>query len=347
MPSPQIICHQSRPCDYTLFDIHWVPSSPRMAVCGSTTSGEGVLALYTLAPDGVQEVSRTNRKKALRCGTFRSSCKQDRHFATGDFAGGLDIWDLEVIGEPLTSVKAHGDIINAVDGGGGDGPGAPELVTGSRDGLVKVWDRRQLEKPVVTMSPREGEARRDCWTVAVGNNYSDCDRMVAAGYANGDIRVFDLKTMSVFWETTLPHGVCRLEFNSQDTAMDRLLAVTVEGGVCVWDANTFGGKGGGVVYEGGDQATVWTGRHLPQDKDVIMTGDGVGNVELIKMKQAKKVLTKDGTTKEVPGKLEKLCSVHLSDQPVSSIDWSPDKTGLAATTSFDQSIRVVFTTNLQ
>jgi len=315
-----------------------------MAVCGSTTSGTGILALYTLATDGIKEISRTTRKKALRCGTFRSSSKQERQLSTGDFVGGLDIWDLEVMSEPISSVNAHTDIINAVDGGGGEGPGAPELVTGSRDGLVKVWDRRQIEKPVVTMSPREGENRRDCWTVAVGNNHSDCDRMVAAGYANGDIRMFDLRTMSVFWETTLPRGVCRVEFNHQDSGMDRLLTVTLEGGVCSWDAKTFHS---GVVYEGGDQATVWTGRHLPQNSDVVMTGDGVGNVELLKVKPAKKVLTKDGTTKEMPGKFEKLANVHLSDQPVSSIDWSPDKTGLAATTSFDQSIRVVFATNLQ
>ena len=52
--------------------------------------------------------------------------------------------------------------------------GAPELVTGSRDGLVKVWDPRQKGDPVATMEPGEGEAKRDCWAVAFGNyNYSN------------------------------------------------------------------------------------------------------------------------------------------------------------------------------
>ena len=52
--------------------------------------------------------------------------------------------------------------------------GAPELVTGSRDGLVKVWDPRQKGDPVATMEPGEGEAKRDCWAVAFGNySYSD------------------------------------------------------------------------------------------------------------------------------------------------------------------------------
>lgn len=36
-------------------------------------------------------------------------------------------------------------------------------------GSVKVWDPRQKGKPVATMEPAEGDARRDCWTVAFGN----------------------------------------------------------------------------------------------------------------------------------------------------------------------------------
>ena len=32
-------------------------------------------------------------------------------------------------------MKAHGEIINAIDGVGGVGCGAPEIATGSRDGI--------------------------------------------------------------------------------------------------------------------------------------------------------------------------------------------------------------------
>ena len=44
--------------------------------------------------------------------------------------------DLERIESPVYSVKAHDKIINSIDGIGGlgIGNGAPELVTGSRDG---------------------------------------------------------------------------------------------------------------------------------------------------------------------------------------------------------------------
>lgn len=44
--------------------------------------------------------------------------------------------DLERLENPVYSVQGHGSIINAIDGVGGQdvGYGAPELVTGSRDG---------------------------------------------------------------------------------------------------------------------------------------------------------------------------------------------------------------------
>ena len=44
----------------------------------------------------------------------------------------LDFWDL-----PVYAAKAHDGIVNAIDGCGGlgIGGGAPELVTGGRDGM--------------------------------------------------------------------------------------------------------------------------------------------------------------------------------------------------------------------
>lgn len=39
--------------------------------------------------------------------------------------------------------------------------------------------------------------------------------MVCAGYDNGDIKLFDLKTMSLAWETNLPDGVRNLVIQLQ------------------------------------------------------------------------------------------------------------------------------------
>ena len=40
------------------------------------------------------------------------------------------------------------------------------FISGGRDGEVKLWDRRTLEKPVLRMSPGETETKRDCWSVS-------------------------------------------------------------------------------------------------------------------------------------------------------------------------------------
>lgn len=46
--------------------------------------------------------------------------------------------NLEVPEVPVYSVRAHKEIVNSIDGVGGlaIGDGAPEIVTGSRDGLL-------------------------------------------------------------------------------------------------------------------------------------------------------------------------------------------------------------------
>lgn len=58
------------------------------------------------------------------------------------------------------------------------------------------------------MQPVKGETKRDCWAVAFGNSFNDAERIVVAGYDNGDLKMFDLRTMSLRWECNLKNGVC-------------------------------------------------------------------------------------------------------------------------------------------
>lgn len=51
---------------------------------------------------------------------------------------------------------AHCGIINAIDTVGSvENHGASEIVTGGKDGFVKVWDPRQNNDPVVKIEPDE------------------------------------------------------------------------------------------------------------------------------------------------------------------------------------------------
>lgn len=70
-----------------------------------------------------------------------------------------------------------------------------------------VWDVRQKNDPVAKMEAEEDEKKRDCWTVAFGNSYNAEQRAVCAGYDNGDIKMFDLRTNSVRWEANVKNGV--------------------------------------------------------------------------------------------------------------------------------------------
>jgi hypothetical protein len=47
--------------------------------------------------------------------------------------------------------------------------------------------------------------------VAFGNSFNDEERCLAAGYDNGDVKVFDLRMNAVRWETNVGNGVCTVE----------------------------------------------------------------------------------------------------------------------------------------
>lgn len=57
-------------------------------------------------------------------------------------------------------------------------------------------------------------------------------------------------------------------------------------------------------------------------------------------------VTGEGEKVGVAGTVSLLQNSILSSQPLSSFQWSPDKTGLAVCTSFDQTVRVVIVTKL-
>lgn len=160
-----------------------------------------------------------DKEFGIKCGTFKASPIATRDVSVVDYKGKLLIYDIEY-GKAKYEVQAHATMANVVDGIGGKGPeyGAPELVTGGSDGCVRIWDPRQ-EAPVVSLEPSESEAvKPDCWAVAFGNAYNQEERCVAAGYDNGDVKLFDLRTNCLRWDTNIKNGVCGVEFDRPDIA---------------------------------------------------------------------------------------------------------------------------------
>ena len=183
-----------------------------------------------------------------------------------------------------------------------------------------------------------------------GNSYNNDERMIAAGYDNGDVKLFDMRQNSLIWDTNLKNGVCGIEFDRKDIMMNKLVATTLEGKFHIFDMRTFNAEFGyATLCEPNLKSTVWGAKHLPQNREVFLIQGGNGTCYLYKYNYPTQRVIKDssGRDKGVVGSLELLNSKELAQQPVSGFDWNRDKEGLAVLCGLDQSCRVVIVTKLE
>ncbi|CAN7999334.1 unnamed protein product [Ixodes hexagonus] len=352
MANPKIHTYIKFPVNHTLFDVKWLPHSAKCVALGRQPNGRGLLQVLEMNGERLEPVHEVEQPQGIKCGTFRASSWEERDIATADFEGRLHIWDLEDPREPVANIKAHRQIINSIDGIGGsnDSPVTPSLVTGSKDGSVKVWDPRQMQ-PAVVMEPLPEERRQDCWTVAFGNAYSMEGQCVCAGYANGDVKLFDIRNFKVSWETCIKSGVCSVEFDQRYIYMNKLVVTSVASQIDVFDMRTRHPEKGFARLTTPDShgTTVWTVRHLPQDKDTFATTSGDGSLSIWKYCYPEKRASEgtDGSVEGIPGSLSLLCDSNLSSQPIAGFDWNPHMPGLFALCAFDQTLRVGFVTGLR
>jgi len=346
----QIIEHVNKPLSQTVYDTKWVPCSARFVSLGTPARQTGLIHVYSLTAGDIELQAELERPKAFKCGTFGASSIAERHLATGDFAGGVALWDLERLQEPLFAMQGHEAIINCIDGCGGlKGAGAPEIATGGRDGAVHVWDPRQRDRPVASMLPEEGAPVRDCWAVAFGDAHSADSRVVAAGYDNGDVKLLDLVAGKLRFETNVSNGVCGVEFDRNDIEMNKLVLTTLESRYRLYDMRTeHPVHGYSFLSQEAHQSTVWAARHLPQNRDVFMTCGGNGSLELWRYSYPaqRSIKDKDGHAKGVLGTVTQLQKKKFSTQPIASFDWHADKEGLAVMGVLDQTVRVLLCTKL-
>jgi len=339
MAEPGLVQVTKFSSNFTLLSCTWVPSSPRLAAVGSSLQGQGRLAVYALSGAGLTEVARGGGRaggatRALRCSTFGGT-GDSRHLVTGDFTGRLEVWDPEILAQPVDQVSAHDDLVNCVAGAAG------QVVTGSRDGRVRAWDPRRLARSTASIEGEAGGPAHDCWAVAAGRD----GHTVVGGYSNGDIRLFDLrKPAGCLWATELPGGVTSLEVGE-----GRLVGATVTGGLHLWDLATrhpeFGYCRTDSKVEGG---CLWQVAACPQAPALLAAASQAGCLQLVghEAPLAATVESSDGMDVGIPGHLIHSTNTQLADRPVTSLSWSPDKAGLLAATSFDQTLRVCLATNL-
>jgi len=381
---PQIINVASSSVAFTPFQSLWIPNSANLVVLGETPRRKGKISVYELnfgsGDESDEKANATDKNNSnilklqysvqkdfgFKCGIFcdPSGTADDKSSAsaselvTGDFNGTLNIWDLEKLQKPIFEIKhAHSNIINCAD------TVSTEIVTGSRDGLVKLWDKR-TDKHVLQMKP-EANAHRDCWSVCFGNSYDSLNRMMVAGYDNGDCKILDLRTNKLFFECNVKNGICCVEFDRKNIKLNKLVITTLHSKFRVYDMNTPKHISEGFPYvdvnvndtinmassnTGKQGTTIWKCRHLPQNRDVWLTCLGNGSVDLYKyVYPNERCITDDqGRQKGVIGTVKLLSTNNnsLSTQPIVSWNWHKHKLGLACMTSLDQSIKVVAVTKL-
>ena len=114
--APQIIEHIHKQVDFTPYDIKWVPFSARFVAMGIHANAKGAVNVYSLNNGDLELVTEARTSHGIKCGTFGAASIDERHIATGDHAGKLQVFDLENISTPVFSQQAHASIINSIDG---------------------------------------------------------------------------------------------------------------------------------------------------------------------------------------------------------------------------------------
>lgn len=92
LQKPQIICHNQKSVDYAVHDVKWIPCSAKFVSIGGKSNGAGIVEIYALTGDGIEKKSEFCKKEHFKCCTFEASSLRNRHLATGDFSGRLQVW---------------------------------------------------------------------------------------------------------------------------------------------------------------------------------------------------------------------------------------------------------------
>eukprot|EP01086_Lenisia_limosa_P012498 TRINITY_DN40870_c0_g1_i1.p2 TRINITY_DN40870_c0_g1~~TRINITY_DN40870_c0_g1_i1.p2 ORF type:complete len:136 (-),score=12.16 TRINITY_DN40870_c0_g1_i1:60-467(-) len=132
--------------------------------------------------------------------------------------------------------------------------------------------------------------------------------------------------------------------------MNKLAAGTLEGGMYVYDLKTQHPENGfSKLHQHVSKSTCYKVVHLPQNRDVFATASANGEVALwnYSYPEERSRENDDKTREGVMGSLTEVVSNQISQLMIASLDWHPDKEGLAITASYDQCIRVLLTTSLE
>ena len=327
---PKIKLLLSKSLNYIPFDIHWLPYSTKLVSIGESFDSKGILQIYNLNLGKLSIESEYIQNYPSKCCTFGISSFSSRDLALGDFDGNLSVIDLEKGEFNYEIKKAHKGIIQSIDGLGiKNNQGPPEIVTGGKDGLVKLWDLRS-DKPCILLEPKDIKKNfPECWTV----RFCDCgfNKKVGIGYDNGDIKIYDLRMDKIFFGENLKKGVCNIEFDKKNIPINKMIVTTLDSKFYLYDfTNYFQNQK--KLYDVVN-TTIWGAKFLPQKRDMFVSLGGDGNLNLYKY-------DKKDFLNNSNDKLNMLSSNYICSRPIIGFDWHLIKNGLACLVSLDNSIKI-------
>lgn len=182
-----------------------------------------------------------------------------------------------------------------------------------------------------------------------GNSFNADERCLAAGYDNGDIKLFDLRKNCLAFDTNIKNGVCGIEFDRKDIIMNKMGATTLEGKFHIFDLRTYHHEHEYASLEqSGPKGTLWGIKHFPQNRDLfaIQGGDGALSLYKYNYPSQRSIDAGDGKQRGVVGTTELLNTKEIATQPIVSLDWNKDKLGLGVCSSLDQKCSVIIVTKL-
>ncbi|EGG24834.1 hypothetical protein DFA_03079 [Cavenderia fasciculata] len=319
---------------YSPFDVKWVPFSSSVLTVGHSKD-KGDIRIYRMSDiDTTNQSSNTlslqnesRFENKIRCCSFFDSKNQSNrgYFVCGDFAGHLSIWNIDRMDSPITTIpNAHIGSVNAIDcGGNSNSQSSSELsysiATGGRDGKVALWDSRSSFKSVSSthsFSHNISQGKLDCWSVSLfGSN-------IIAGYENGDINVYDIKTNRLVSSTNFGFGVSSVNVNERQ-GLDNIMIGGNESQLLFGSTSNDGIikktkeiKGDGICK------FVWSARYSPHNPSIFSIAGNDGTVTMY-------------------DNYKKMDQVKLGEMPIIALDYNKDFPNLIATVALNRLISIL------
>ena len=350
--TPQIQIQINKHLNYIPFDIKWLPYSTKLVIIGQTPYSKGIIQIYHLIKGKLELESEYIKENPFKCCSFGASSFASRDLALGDFEGNFLILDLEK-GIPNYEVKkAHKSIIYAIDAVGNNIKyGTEEVVTGSKDGCVKIWDLRS-DKPAIILEPKGIEENcPECWSVAFGGCFNRDERNLGIGYDNGDIKIYDLRMDKLIYGQNFKYGICSLEFDKKTIPINKMISTTLDSKIYLFDLKNLENNNNLNCHKLIDEVnntTIWGTKFMPQKRDIFISMGGNGSLNLYKYKNNDFNFDDIDNIHNNKGnrELKLLNSNIISKQPIIGFDWHKIKFGLSCLVSFDHSVKICTFNNL-